>query len=315
MQIDIKQKVLLGNFPQTIHIKGSDEKNPVLLFLHGGPGISNRSSVMGYTDLCDAFTIVAWDQRGSGGSYRGIDPKTLTVDQMVEDASELVEWLCRRFNKDKVFIIGGSWGTELGTFLAYRHPEHIAAYLGYGQVVNGCKNEDLSYQFSLDKATEAGDQKSIEILKKVGPPVDGQYTPCFEGMMAQRRIMKKYGGHSTKKGGYWKTTVKPILLSREYTLADKYGMIKGYKLVLKTMWPTLTMYDFPTQCNTFRMPYYIFQGRLDRNTPAALVQDFYDVIQAPDKDLVWFEHSAHGPISEEPEKFRRLMREKLLQWA
>jgi esterase/lipase len=81
------------------------------------------------------------------------------------------------------------------------------------------------------------------------------------------------------------------------------------------MWPTLTGYDFPTQCNTFKMPYYIFQGRLDNNTPSALVQNFYDSITAPDKDLVWFEHSAHGPLSEEPEKFKALLREKLLKIA
>lgn len=316
MLIDIKEKVALGGFPQTIHIKGTSQLNPLLLFLHGGPGISNRHTVMtAYTDLCDDFTIVAWDQRGTGGSYSGIDPATLTVDRLVEDARELVAYLCKRFGKEKVFIIGGSWGTELGTFLAYRYPEQIAGYVGFGQVVNGCKNEDICYKFSLDAAVAAGDQESIDILKKVGPPVNGQYTPCFEGMMAQRKIMKKYGGHSTKKGGYWKTTVKPMLLSSEYSLADKYGLIKGYKLVLGAMWPTLTMYDFPTQCYKFKVPYYIFQGRLDKNTPSDLIQDFYDVIEAPDKDLVWFEHSAHGPIGEEPEKFKKLLREKLLQWA
>ncbi|GHV18012.1 alpha/beta hydrolase [Spirochaetia bacterium] len=309
-------KVPLGGFPQKIHVLGTRPENPLLLFLHGGPGITNRHSVIKkQADLCDAFTIVAWDQRGNGGSYRGLDPKTLTVDRLVEDARELVEYLCAAYHKQKLFICGGSWGTELGTLLAYRYPEHIAAYVGSGQVVNGVENETLSYQFSLEQAEAAGDNKSVAVLKKYGPPVKGQYKNGFEGLMAQRRIMKKYGGHSTKKGGYFSTMVLPMICSGEYTPADLYGIIKGYKLVLSAMWPILTDYDFPTQCNTFKMPYYIFQGRLDRNTPSALVQGFYDRITAPDKDLVWFEHSAHGPLGEEPEKFKALLREKLLKIA
>jgi pimeloyl-ACP methyl ester carboxylesterase len=311
--INIIKKIPLGGFPQKIHVLGTRPENPILLFLHGGPGITNRHSVIkNHTDLLDAFTLAAWDQRGTGGSYKGIDPKTLTVDRLVEDARELVEYLCREYRKQKVFILGGSWGTELGTMLAYRYPEHIAAYVGQGQVVNGEENERLCYQFSLDKACAANDARSVAILKRYGPPVKGQYKEGFKGMMAQRVIMTKYGGHSTKKGGYFKTTVLPMIFSGEYNPVDLYGIFKGYKLVLTTMWPTLTNYDFPTQCNTFKMPYYIFQGRLDNNTPSALVQNFYDSITAPDKDLVWFEHSAHGPLSEEPEKFKALLREKLL---
>lgn len=311
--IDYITKVELGGFPQKIHVKGSSPDNPILLFLHGGPGISNRHSIMkNCTDLCDDFTIVAWDQRGTGGSYKGIDPKTLTLDQFVEDARDLAAWLCEKYNKKKIFICGGSWGTELGTFLAYRYPEHIGGYVGYGQVVNGPLNEEISYNFSMEKAVEAGDEKAVDILKKYGPPENGQYKEGIKGLMAQRKIMKKYGGHSMKKGGYFKTTVLPILFSGEYTLGDVYGMLKGYSLVLSTMWPQIMTYDFVKDCNTFKMPYYIFQGRHDNNTPSALVQGFYDAIKAPDKDLVWFEHSAHGPLGEEPEKFKGLLREKLL---
>lgn len=310
--MDIKEKVRLGDFPQTIHIIGEDERNPVILVLHGGPGISNRDSVVNhYRWLMDAYTLVAWDQRGTGGSYKGLDPGTLTLDRMIEDAHELVLYLCRKLGKEKIVILGGSWGTELGTFLCHRHPEHIGAYIGFGQVVDGVRNEELSYAFSMEQAEKAGDEKSVNILKKVGPPVKGQYKPCLKGMLAQRMIMKKYGGHSTKKGGYWKNTVKPLLLSREFSISDKWGLIRGYKVVLNTLWPQITDYNFATMCNTFECPYYIFQGRLDRNTPSALVQDFYDCIKAPDKDLVWFENSAHGPISEEPEKFNRMLREKL----
>ncbi|MDR2046668.1 MAG: alpha/beta hydrolase [Clostridiales bacterium] len=311
--IDITEKVLLGGFPQKIHIRGGDESNPAVLFLHGGPGIPNRAPLFkNHADLCRDFIVVAWDQRGTGGSYKGVDKNALTPDRLVGDAKELVEYLCSRLNKERIFIVGGSWGSELGTLLVHRHPERIGAYIGYGQVVNGEKNEDISYAFSLEHALAADDKKAVALLKKYGPPVKGQYKYGLKGLTVQRKIMKKYGGHSMKKGGWLRTLLTPML-SRENTLSDLYGIIRGYKLVLGAMWPILTDYDFTLQCNKFEAPYYIFQGRHDNNTPAELIGEFYGAIDAPDKDLIWFENSAHSPLNEEPGKFKALMREKFLK--
>lgn len=314
--IDIKTRVLLGGVEQAVHVWGTKKENPVVLFLHGGPGVPNRHGMAkNHMDLTDDFTIVAWDQRGTGGSYYGCDPATLTLDQLISDCAELLRWLCQKLSKKKIFLLGASWGTELGTFVCQRHPELVAGYIGYGQVVNGIENENVSYAFALEEAQKANCAEDIAELERIGPPVDGQYKPVFEGLMTQRKIMKKYGGHSTKKGGYVSGTVLPILKSTELSLRDKYGTAKGYKVCLKAMWPTIVHYDFVKDCGPFEMPYYIFQGRLDKNTPSSLVQEYYDSIVAPDKDLVWFENSAHGPMGEEPEKFKKLMREKFLNIA
>ncbi len=313
--IDVVRRVPIGGVRQKIHIRGTKRTNPVLLFLHGGPGVSNRDSVMTRNcDLCDDFTIVAWDQRGTGGSYWGVKKETLHLEQLIEDAAGLVAYLCKLLHKKKLFIWGGSWGTELGTYLCSRYPEHIAGYVGSGQVVNGALNEDLSYDFAMMEAEKAGDTKAIETLKRIGRPVDGCYREVFDGMMAQRRIMKKYGGHSMKKGTYWSDTALPLLKSHEFTFTDKIGLALGYKKCLTYMWPTTSKCAFDRECTKFEMPYYIFQGRHDNNTPSALVQAYFDAIEAPDKALIWFEHSAHGPLGEEPEKYKRLLREKLLQW-
>ncbi len=315
-EIDEIRKVPLGGLAQKIHIRGEKLSNPVLLFLHGGPGISNRDSVINREkDLCDAFTIVAWDQRGTGGSYWGAKRETLNKDQAIQDAAELVEYLCRELGKEKIFIWGGSWGTELGTYLCYRHPQHIAGYVGSGQLVNGALNEEISYDFAMAEAQKAGDEESVRILNQIGRPVNGCYRQVFKGMMAQRRIMKKYGGHSMKKGTYWSDTALPLLRSKEFSFTDKIGLARGYKKCLTYMWPSTIQCDFTTECTRFEMPFYIFQGRHDNNTPSALVQSYFDSIQAPDKDLIWFEHSAHGPMAEEPEKYKKLLREKLLQWV
>ena len=315
-EIDEIRKVPLSGLAQKIHIRGEKLANPVLLFLHGGPGISNRDSVINREkDLCDAFTIVAWDQRGTGGSYWGAKRETLNKDQAIQDAAELVEYLCRELGKEKIFIWGGSWGTELGTYLCYRHPQHIAGYVGSGQLVNGALNEEISYDFAMAEAQKAGDEESVHILNQIGRPVNGCYRQVFKGMMAQRRIMKKYGGHSMKKGTYWSDTALPLLRSKEFSFTDKIGLARGYKKCLTYMWPSTIQCDFTTECTRFEMPFYIFQGRHDNNTPSALVQSYFDSIQAPDKDLIWFEHSAHGPMAEEPQKYKKLLREKLLQWV
>lgn len=313
--IDRKLKVTLGGLPQKIHIKGEDAANPVLLFLHGGPGVCNRHTVMtAHTDLCDAFTVVAWDQRGSGGSYKGATPDTLTVDRLVDDAHELVLWLCKEYGKDKIFIIGGSWGSELGTWLAYKYPEHLAAYVGFGQVVDGAKNEELSFRFAMEAAQAAGDQKAIDTLNKVGPPEGGLYKGGYDGMMAQRRIMMKYGGYSKseKKRSYFSAMVVPMLFSGEYSIADLYGLAVGHKYVLKTMEKEVAQTNFPKNCTRFKIPYLIFDGVHDENTPAALVEDYFEMIQAPQKELIWFQESGHNPMTDEPERFKVLLREKLL---
>ena len=311
--IDRKEQVTLGGLRQTIHIWGTSRRNPVLLFLHGGPGVPDRPSIAKrHLDLANAFTVVAWDQRGTGGSYLGCPLESLTLDQLVSDCAELIGYLGRTLGKGKVYLLGSSWGTELGTVVCARHPDKVAGYIGCGQVVNGHENEARSYAFTLEKATEAGNQEDIETLRRIGPPVDGQYTPVFEGLMAQRQLLSKYGGHSASQGDYFKNTVLPILQSPEMTPLEKWGVAKGYQLCLTRMWPTIVHYDFLRDIHTFRMPYYIFQGRLDQNTPASLIGDYYDAIEAPDKDLVWFERSAHSPLVEEPKKFKQLLREKFL---
>lgn len=314
--LDFKKKILLGGFAQKVHIKTLNEDNPVLLFLHGGPGVCNRHTIFtDHSDLLDTFTIATWDQRGSGGSFKGVDEDTLTIAQLVEDANDLVNWLCKRFHKDKIFVIGGSWGSELGTYLTTKYPEHIAAFVGFGQVVDGALNETLSWEFCMEEARKANDQKSIDILEKCGPPVMGVYKGGnYAGMMMQREVMMKYGGYSPdeKKRGYLTSTLIPMLTAGEYSVPDLWGIAKGHKIVLEKMWPECGRTNFNKTATKFKMPFYIFDGRLDQNTPSSLVEDWYNKIEAPDKCLIWFENSGHNPMNDEGDKFKNLLREKLL---
>lgn len=313
MPTDIKKKIPVNGVMQRIHVRTNNESLPVLLFLHGGPGVVNRHSIMtDHKDLLDTFTLATWDQRGTGGSYKGVTIDTLTIDQLVSDAEVVVEYLCEQFKKEKIFIIGGSWGSLLGTRLAYVHPEHIAAYIGFGQFVNGEKNELISFQYTLDAAKVAGDQDAVKQLEKVGPPVKGQYKGGFDGMMVQRNLMMKYGGYSKseKERSYMDAIIKPMILSGEYSISDFVGVALGYKKVLKAMWNEIGAEDL-SQYTDFKVPFLVFDGKLDMNTPAELVEDWFNKIKAPHKELIWFEHSGHNPMTDEPERFKKLLREKL----
>ena len=317
--IDYKDYVNLNGLKQRIHVKGTDENNPILLFLHGGPGVTNRHFVIGSNaDLCDDFTIVAWDQRGTCGSYEGCTKESLTVSSIVEDANELVKYLCEKYNKEKIFIIGGSWGSCLGTLLAKRHPEHIAAYIGFGQLVDGPLNEELSYKFAYDEAVKHNDQDAIKKLETIGKPVNGIYKDGYDGMMAQRKIMMKYGGYSQDKAkrSYFSSMVVPVLKSGEYSFKEIVGFVKGYQFVLRNMWDEVASLNLLKETEgKIDVPYYIFDGRLDNNTPASLVQDYYEKLEAPDKDLIWFENAGHNPLGDCPEEFKKCIREKLLPLA
>jgi len=311
--IDKVMKVELNGFKQKIHVKG-DPNKPILLFLHGGPGVANRHMATVYnTDLLDDFMVVGWDQRGTGGSYWGADFTALTIKQLTDDAAALVSYLCRAYGKQKIFAIGGSWGSLLGIKLAYEHPEQLYALVGFGQFVDGELNEKLSYQFALDRARQAGDEKSVERLVRLGPPVMACYKGGYDGMMIQREIMNKYGGYSVKNKpcSYTGGLAKAYLLSGEYSPADVIGVLRGSRRTLTAMWPEIGRVKLPQECTVFRIPIIIFDGRLDNNTPAALVQGYYDKIEAPYKELVWYEQSGHNPLADEPGLFKANLKDRL----
>ena len=129
--------------------------------------------------------------------------------------------------------------------------------------------------------------------------------------------MMKYGGYSKAKDkrNYFSSMIVPMVRSGEYTLKDFIGAAKGYRFVLDAMWPEVGETDFPATCTKFDVPYFVFDGRLDQNTPASLVQAWFDTIEAPEKELIWFENSGHNPMNDEGEKFKRLLRERLMAVA
>jgi pimeloyl-ACP methyl ester carboxylesterase len=303
--IDEKRMIQLNGAPQKIHIRGAVGQ-PVILFLHGGPGLCNRHEIMAQIGLAKDFILVAWDQRGSGGSYAA-GKAGLTNNQLVADAHELVLYLCKKFDIGKVVVAGISWGSILAIMLADRYPENIAAVVTYGQAVMS-SGEKLSYNFVIESARAANDRKSVRSLEKIGAPSErGLYRGGLKSMMKQRRILMKYGGWSPYRRSYFTVALKPILrgvLSGEYSLKDLVGIAKGSsesveKVIMKDM-PKFNILETNAKLS---VPIFILQGREDWVCPSSLVEKYFVKIKAPKKELIWFENSGHDTMADEPEKF------------
>ncbi len=298
------QKVELGGIDQYIMIRGKDINNPILLFLHGGPGYAQISFARKYQEeLEDSFIVVNWDQRGSGMSYSSDIPKeSMNREQFIEDTKELIEYLCKMYDKENIYLAGHSWGSELGLYVIDQYPEKVAAFISIGQVVNGLENEVVSYDFVVEKAKENNDKKALEDLKRIGRP---PYKNIVRDTMTQRKWLDKYGGVERKVN-----TLNDIILSSlfspEYTGIDGLKLALGSKFTADTMWGHNEDVDFIRDLPEVKVPIYFCAGRYDYNTPSILTEDYFNHIIAPEKEIIWFEESAHFPHLEEPEKFAQL---------
>ena len=308
--LDEKLTLPLGGIPQAIRIRSTDSSLPVLLFLHGGPGVCDRHWVLrDQSALAEIATMVCWDQRGAGLSWsKQLRGEDMTVGRLVEDAHELVLYLKKRFAKKKIYIVGHSWGTALGTLLVQKYPEDIAVYIGMGQYVNGPENERLSYEFVLEEAKKRGDQKALKDLERIGWPKDGHYANIDE-LMVQRDLMTKYGGEDYgESDGIMKAMILPILRSPEYKLTDLWRYYKGAVFCLNNMWDEVVDLQFDKTVPELKVPVYLTEGRHDQNTPIPIAEAWFDQLQAPKKEWIWFEKSAHSPIKNEPELWGKTVR-------
>ena len=308
------ERVRLGGVEQSVLLRGRDVANPVLLYLHGGPGTSELGMVRVHNIplLEKHFTVAVWDQRGAGKSYAARRPESgMTVEQFVSDAHELTALLCRRFQQPKIYLVGHSWGSLLGVLTVERHPELYYAYVGVGQAVNMREGERISYDWTLEQAEKAGDAKSVAQLREIGaPPYAGKLRPK---LMTQRRILGKYGGevHGNRHGGM-STLLGGLLRSSEYSWPDRVNVFRGIFASMRLMWPKILSIDLMAQAPELKVPVYFLEGRYDYEAPAVLAERYFQALRAPRKELVWFERSAHFVNTEEADAFNRFFVERLL---
>jgi pimeloyl-ACP methyl ester carboxylesterase len=263
-------------------------------------------SEMGFFLHCNAplerhFTVVHWDQRGTGKSFdRRIPRSSMTVDQFVADLDELVDIVRRRFGKEKVAILGHSWGSALGAIYASRFPEKVSVYVGAAQIGDWAAAEAASYAYGLAEAERRHDKKAVNKLRAIGPPP----YPA-RSVFVERMAVSRMDGQM-QLGTLWKAG-RALFGRPESSILDLPRLIRGFACTLDAMWGEVSTLNLLKLVPALKMPVVIFVGRLDHWVPPETSVAYFNALTAPSKNLVWFEHSGHEAFVDEPEKFNSTM--------
>ena len=296
------KKVELNGHEEWISIRGKDSHNPVLLFLAGGPGGTQMAATRyELSGLEEHFVVVNWDQPGSGKSYNAVSKEKITVDTYIQDGLALTDLLRKRFATEKIYLMGESWGSALGIFLADAAPEKYHAFIGTGQMVDFKETEITDYQKAMELAKSNNDQRIIKQLISNGlPPYYGKdvtwksavYLNYLSGYMTKDSTITNGGYHTTRD-----------MLSPEYGIVDSIHYLSGIISTFNQVYPQLYDIDLRKNFVNLKIPVYFFLGKHDVNAPLSLTQEYYDLLDAPQKRIVWFEHSGHSPWINESELF------------
>lgn len=296
------KKVNLNGRKEWITIRGNDRTAPVLLFLAGGPGGSQFAGTrIELAELEKHFVVVNWDQPGSGKSYSCMKRSDITVQTYIDDGIALTEYLCRELGQEKIYLVGESWGSALGIFLTSEKPEYYAGLIGSGQMVDFKETEVIDYYKALEIAKEKGDSKKIEKLEKLGVP------PYYDG-----NIAIKSSAYLSYLSSYMAanpaTTGSPFhtgrdMMESEYGLVDSVRYLLGIMNTFNVVYPQLYETDLRTEYSKLEIPVYFFLGRHDLNAPVSLAEEYFNLLEAPKKELIWFEHSGHTPWNYETDLF------------
>jgi pimeloyl-ACP methyl ester carboxylesterase len=308
-------KMDIGGIEQGMILRGQNRENPVLLFLHGGPGSPEYAMVRNTpTGLEELFTVCWWDQRGAGMSFNpDIPPETMNLDQFISDTIEVTEYLRSRFGQEKIYLMGHSWGTFLGTYTVSLRPDLFHAYIGIGQISNQLASEKAAYSYMLNTARATGDKALAAKLERF--TLAGPETVTFEYLNVRSQGMNKQGiGITRNLKSLFREVVIPILQTPEYTFTEKIGYVRGMGFSLdSSVWQDIVSTNLMETHTDFPVPVYILHGEYDYQVSYALSKNYFELINAPLKGFYSFANSAHSPLMEEPALFRRILAEDVLQ--
>lgn len=311
--IAVIEAVPVNGVDQWLVIRGKNIHNPVLLYLSGGPGASELGLVRGYDPaLEDQFVVVVWEQPGAGKSYGARSYRTLTVDQYLADGLAVTQYLRERFQQDKIYLMGSSWGTILGVKMAQQQPGYFAAYIGMGQMVNSTENDVMSYEYALKIARQKGDAKAVEAISKYGPP---PYTGQGAALKYSNYLTAYVNVYDAESAGHKMPNdfFLRVFLTPEYGLIDEVNQLRGSMDGMDYIYAQqLANLDLEAEAQSLEVPVYLLEGRFDHNANAVLAERWFNQLQAPHKELIWFEHSSHSPMISETERFNQVLAETVL---
>jgi pimeloyl-ACP methyl ester carboxylesterase len=306
--------VTINGVQQGMFIKSKDARNPVLLYLHGGMPdyfLSQKYPI----GLEDHFTVVWWEQRGSGISYSPDVPReTLTVEQFIDDTLAVANYLRSRFRKEKIYLMGHSGGTFFGIQAVARAPHLYHTYIGVEQMANQLESERRAYAYMLQRFSENG---NMEMVRKLGAsPVTPNGVP-HRYLKIRDKAMHSLGiGTMRNMKSVVRGVFLPSLQCRDYTFAEKVKTWRGkFAAGVSCLWSEMIATDLNVELHEVPIPVYFFHGRYDYTCSYSEARAYFEHLRAPIKGFYTFQHSAHSPMFEEPERFVEIMQTDVLTKA
>ena len=289
--------VELGGIQQWITIRGANRMNPVLLIIHGGPGDAQSLLRRFYTIYENDFTVVQWDQRGAARTYVRNPNSPPEPERVIQDGIELAEYLCGLLSKKKILVLGHSWGSYLAVGMVQKRPELFAAYIGTGQVGSWRENVKAQFDFMLAKSRLANDRKKVELMESIGKPDPTSAEQYFSWW----RMRNPYMVQSDAK---WFESLTEVVrtdpaFTEEYMKAFGEGMSYSGRTILSAMLGT----EFPTTARTFKLPFFVIQGKEDMATPTSVAVSYFNVVTAPMKKLILIPHAGHFALVTHSDEF------------
>ncbi|WP_026010968.1 alpha/beta fold hydrolase [Paenibacillus sp. OSY-SE] len=300
--ISVLEQVEINGTGHELMIRGQDKNNPIVIFIHGGPGVSEIPYVTKYQDLLEKnFTIVHYDQRASGKSYQfGEDYSNLSTDLLVKDLLALTDYISTRFNQKKVILVGHSFGTYIGIQAAQQAPEKYEAYIGIGQMSNTLESELDGLNFTIDQAKLSGNTTDVEYLQGLTEKVKSGE------MLTPRQYVRKYGG-AARLIDMNADMENGLLFGPEYNLLDRIRYNRGVSYVQETLIGQAIKKPLPSIITKLDLPVYFIMGHYDYMTSTKAAKTYFDQIDANKKEFITYDQSAHYPQFEEKEKFSKWM--------
>jgi len=310
----ISEKVFvnIGGVKQGMFIKGKNINNPVLLFVHGGPSFPEYFLFDKYpSGLEDYFTICYWEQRGGGLSYNSDIPiESMTFEKLTSDAIEVTNYLRKRFDKKKIYIMAHSGGTIFAIQAVQQSPELYEAYIGIAQITNQAESEKLAYKYMMDEYNNQGNKKAIEKLSKY-PIIDSDtYILPFHKSLIRDKYMHELGiGTMRNMKNVFKDVFIQVWKCKAYTIKEKINIWESkFSFVKKTkLLDQLFKTDISKKILILNIPVYFFSGKYDLTVNHDLSKSYLEKLEAPVKGFYTFNESAHSPIFEEPQKVKEIM--------
>jgi pimeloyl-ACP methyl ester carboxylesterase len=306
--IDEGTYVSIGGIEQWITIRGEDRRNPVLLFLHGGPGdATNPWAYVAFRPWLKYFTVVQWDQRGAGrtfGRNRTADPSAINIERMAQDGVELSELLLKRLRTKKIILVGHSWGSTLGVFMAKSRPELFHAFVGTGQVADPAGNYTVAHAALVEKAGRENNARALRELNDVGPPPykDGK------GYAVQRKWSNLFEGADV----FLASTLGFALTAPGSSIGDINDWFDGQGVSGSQLVPRTSNLGAKTLGGEFAIPVFVIQGDEDFTTPTSLAKSYVDSLRAPRKAFATIRGAGHFAVFMRQEAFLKELISRVL---